>query len=76
MKAATDELSVYLQTSAISIHAAREGGDVNGQIIDMTSDISIHAAREGGDRRVILRFKPHFIISIHAAREGGDASMV
>ena len=34
----------------ISIHAAREGGDVAaGKLILMHDGISIHAAREGGD---------------------------
>ena len=33
----------------ISIHAAREGGDPDGQEIADFFGISIHAAREGGD---------------------------
>ena len=37
---------------AISIHAAREGGDVVGLINGRLSSISIHAAREGGDPAV------------------------
>ena len=34
---------------SISIHAAREGGDLLDRIIYLLSPISIHAAREGGD---------------------------
>ena len=56
----------------ISIHAAREGGDLARSILQKAGlDISIHAAREGGDGigggLLFLDF-----ISIHAAREGGD----
>ena len=56
----------------ISIHAAREGGDVNVNINSRISAISIHAAREGGDG--VQSVNPTFLrhISIHAAREGGD----
>ena len=41
---------LFLLVSSISIHAAREGGDVQalGTIIQGLI-ISIHAAREGGD---------------------------
>ena len=34
---------------AISIHAAREGGDAVGENVPFFGYISIHAAREGGD---------------------------
>ena len=34
---------------AISIHAAREGGDYNLHDVAWFKMISIHAAREGGD---------------------------
>ena len=59
-------------TVRISIHAAREGGDVGVIIVfRIIYIISIHAAREGGDalrncHRTLSQ------ISIHAAREGGD----
>ena len=33
----------------ISIHAAREGGDVGALLVALAIIISIHAAREGGD---------------------------
>ena len=33
----------------ISIHAAREGGDIGKLEKRLTTVISIHAAREGGD---------------------------
>ena len=75
MKAAT-KISVTTTTKLkISIHAAREGGDVCGfGFCPCLRAISIHAAREGGD------FNAHCLehfscISIHAAREGGDFSV-
>ena len=55
----------------ISIHAAREGGDVLISFNAALSSISIHAAREGGDHIGFYVGKTHWI-SIHAAREGGD----
>ena len=59
-------------SSRISIHAAREGGDVGGFCpLGQDVDISIHAAREGGDV-IAAAFASVLIISIHAAREGGD----
>ena len=57
----------------ISIHAAREGGDLT--LIERGHEsvlISIHAAREGGDTASLSRFGAARSISIHAAREGGD----
>ena len=71
MKAATSTSGSGLQAFSISIHAAREGGDDLGAILEETAEISIHAAREGGDQEVanVITHKP---ISIHAAREGGD----
>ena len=50
MKAATSEFVATLLLSAISIHAAREGGDPALQYAAVALAISIHAAREGGDR--------------------------
>ena len=41
--------SVFQSTVFISIHAAREGGDVRIIIQHTAALISIHAAREGGD---------------------------
>ena len=59
--------------AAISIHAAREGGDWRVMKHCCRHDgISIHAAREGGDFKLRL-FLNHLVISIHAVREGGDA---
>ena len=55
----------------ISIHAAREGGDVQQPDCKLAGNISIHAAREGGDQAEQLK-KAELAISIHAAREGGD----
>ena len=56
---------------SISIHAAREGGDINRNRVVARRKISIHAAREGGDR-VGEYLQYAVVISIHAAREGGD----
>ena len=71
VKAATLSRMNNYSWCTISIHAAREGGDPDGQEIADFFGISIHAAREGGDAREEgeqdLRR-----ISIHAAREGGD----
>ena len=57
---------------AISIHAAREGGDGDVATYMALVDISIHAAREGGDGNPSYLFNAIVLISIHAAREGGD----
>ena len=71
MKAAT-ELTAYAdKIETISIHAAREGGDVFEVEFADEFEISIHAAREGGDVFEV-EFADEFEISIHAAREGGD----
>ena len=49
MKAATAEITEGDTDKAISIHAAREGGDVDMGKVLIACEISIHAAREGGD---------------------------
>ena len=38
-----------MSVAKISIHAAREGGDVVRMLLISNRQISIHAAREGGD---------------------------
>ena len=73
MKAATERQYIRRQQSRISIHAAREGGDVELAAFAYKVLISIHAAREGGDDGVEHEV-PVDGISIHAAREGGDAA--
>ena len=55
----------------ISIHALREGGDVDKLELRLALFISIHALREGGDRGGHAA-APQQRISIHALREGGD----
>ena len=57
MKAATFTFRCRSPLVVISIHAAREGGDVLDVIFKVVNDISIHAAREGGDV-LILRTCP------------------
>ena len=49
MKAATVPVAYYNGNPYISIHAAREGGDLLQRTIYLYMNISIHAAREGGD---------------------------
>ena len=71
VKAATSEFVATLLLSAISIHAAREGGDEINDRQTFGHWISIHAAREGGDASSSYS-NGVSRISIHAAREGGD----
>ena len=49
VKAATFTSPFFVGCSGISIHAAREGGDVGFILYACAFSISIHAAREGGD---------------------------
>ena len=71
VKAATSSTAFHRHAQAISIHAAREGGDRAAESAFKFLAISIHAAREGGDGKPSL-FVARVYISIHAAREGGD----
>ena len=71
VKAATMRSSYHFRIYAISIHAAREGGDCLPWFCGLVIVISIHAAREGGDCSA-NGIVPTIEISIHAAREGGD----
>ena len=72
VKAATIFLKYIPPFTAISIHAAREGGDPARSFIKCRKAISIHAAREGGDYTMLFLYNI-MSISIHAAREGGDS---
>ena len=49
VKAATQVTFENFTEGAISIHAAREGGDKSLDGSGVNAYISIHAAREGGD---------------------------
>ena len=49
VKAATRTPHCSALEQPISIHAAREGGDKAGGVVEWGALISIHAAREGGD---------------------------
>ena len=71
VKAATVLAHHMPSVLGISIHAAREGGDMFPTADSGEYLISIHAAREGGDRTV-RKLESCRDISIHAAREGGD----
>ena len=54
VKAATCNLCFIAEVQAISIHAAREGGDMATAIAEQYGEqISIHAAREGGDEYLL-----------------------
>ena len=58
MKAATFCTSQPVAVVDISIHAAREGGDLFFRLYPNSAKISIHAAREGGDPAFLfLRLK-------------------
>ena len=72
MKAATKAKGGHYDIKSISIHAAREGGDLLLRAARHHQFISIHAAREGGDRGLPANRALRDSISIHAAREGGD----
>ena len=61
--------------AVISIHAPREGGDLNLDWLLNKVKISIHAPREGGDE-VTPMVQTVGLISIHAPREGGDQCFV
>ena len=63
----------YYFEQYISIHAPREGGDIDRLGAIVADDISIHAPREGGDSFLGAHLAHNFGISIHAPREGGDA---
>ena len=52
MKAATFDCKTGVEMAGISIHAAREGGDINRNCVIARRKISIHAAREGGDGKI------------------------
>ena len=71
VKAATKYLADWTNSTVISIHAAREGGDYYSWRFVPDTGISIHAAREGGDIIGAVKLR-RVKISIHAAREGGD----
>ena len=73
MKAATIAIGSEKYIRIISIHAAREGGDLLNGARRGKTHISIHAAREGGDF-THYGYAIHKVISIHAAREGGDCN--
>ena len=59
VKAATAQHEVFAELVAISIHAAREGGDGFRLTRATCFRISIHAAREGGDRMVFRSARRH-----------------
>ena len=76
MKAATSANAFFYTMIKISIHAAREGGDLNAVLITFgrkgfqsTPPVKAATDREVGHELTID-------ISIHAAREGGDTALL
>ncbi len=70
-RGATIQKSTVYVLLDISIHAPREGGDLDKLAAHYgVARISIHAPREGGDTRSGDIY-PNIYISIHAPREGG-----
>ena len=49
--------TIHRNAGIISIHAAREGGDLPANKLNRLTVISIHAAREGGD--LVERYHAH-----------------
>ena len=76
MKAATVNVSVCKVFAKISIHAAREGGDVliTSEICGVVQFQSTPPVKAATIKIWFYAFS--VIISIHAAREGGDAKRV
>ena len=60
-------------TGAISIHAAREGGDTDPAYQKMQANLFQSTPPVKAATRSISGFASGWNISIHAAREGGDA---
>ena len=60
----------------ISIHAPREGSDLNKLVSTSLRSISIHAPREGSDLALAGHDVIGFVISIHAPREGSDRQTI
>ena len=61
-----------MQEIAGSIHAPREGSDINAEIARLEYVISIHAPREGSDAPLNILVNIVGLISIHTPREGSD----
>ena len=75
-RGATSPLAGDFAHRKISIHAPREGGDLDKLAAHYgVARISIHAPREGGDEGVVALWADMFAISIHAPREGGDLAI-
>ena len=71
-RGATAPVDLSIAKAGISIHAPREGGDLQATLnLYKQHQISIHAPREGGDIRDTSPIADQRI-SIHAPREGGD----
>ena len=76
MKAATLRVVLDAVGQVISIHAAREGGDVFSRHFDagfagFQSTPPVKAATNAASQ-----LTPNAAISIHAAREGGDGAII
>ena len=68
-----DRRGIISRQLIISIHAPREGSDINNaQTPSKEHVISIHAPREGSDENILIPAVADAFISIHAPREGSD----
>ena len=76
VRGATQRAARRSQNQTISIHAPREGSDLQQRDAEQTVRlISIHAPREGSDWCRLHKYTTLFPISIHAPREGSDATL-
>ena len=73
MKAATPQYRHGAGVTAISIHAAREGGDASLQSLALSTVLFQSTPPVKAATKVRLAPLRFARISIHAAREGGDA---
>ena len=73
VRGATDAIRHVGALDVISIHAPREGCDLDVNYIINYANISIHAPREGCDLPSLGWFGYWLVISIHAPREGCDS---
>ena len=71
-RGATHRPSAAYLGVTISIHAPREGSDLDGRCRPVGLLISIHAPREGSDGINVDADVVVVVISIHAPREGSD----
>ena len=72
MKAATVLAAAFNMDKAISIHAAREGGDTDAYSDTPQTSVFQSTPPVKAATYLFILFYRDPVISIHAAREGGD----